>query len=174
MPRAKSWSPRVLHILKQLEADTAEHYHRRNVEQLFSVSASQAKELMSVAGAKVAGPGLDATVTRRKLIDYLKYSREGQDAVQEQERRHKLAERIRAEDDDLKLHRAVIGSETAPYASRERRFSDLPNVRLEPGRMVIVYQGKEDLLHQLIMLSRAMLNEPEILDQLTEPQEAAS
>jgi hypothetical protein len=156
-----------LNILATLEADTAESYTRRQVEKLFMISASQAKELMAVAGAKVAGPGLEATVLRRRLIDYLKFSREGQDAAVEMERRKALAKKLNDAEEDLRFHKIPISKATP--ADERRGFKDLPNVHLEPGKLVIVFDGRDDLLHQLWMLSRAIGNEPELLDLLTEP-----
>jgi hypothetical protein len=147
-----------LQIIGYLQADTVEAYKRGAVEKLFDISASQAKELMTVAGAKA---GQELTVSRANLLFYLRNSREGQDAVTEMERRKKLAKRIHAAEEDLKLRNSVKLRVTRE--DEWSRYSDLPNVSIRPGLMQVAFTPGDpvDLLDTMYRWIKAVGNDHE-------------
>lgn len=133
MARPKSWIPRISHILQYLEEDTAVSYKRAEVEKLFSISASQAKELMSVAGAE---SGLELSVTRINLLRYVKYSPEADAALREIDRRKKLALRLKAAEEENRLRaRTLRVTKDAEWT----RFVDIPDVSVAPGMIQVAF-----------------------------------
>lgn len=163
MGRPKSWIPRIPHILQYLEADLAPHYKRGEVEKLFNVSPTQAKELMWVAGA---GRGVDQLiVSRSNLIAYVKHSPEAQEAFRELERRKRLATTLRAADDDAKLRTVPLPCSSADEWSKLR---DLPNVSIQPGRLVVTFTDPYDLFGTLYRLGKAAGNDWELFQKMCE------
>ena len=173
MPRPKSWLCRIALIIQHLEADVQDRYKRADVEKLFDVSASQAKDLMNVAGASPSRPGLELTVSRGNLLAYVQHSPEAQDALQEVERRSKLAKRLHAAEADLK-HRNV-----RLRVSKEddwTRFAELPNVSVQPGLVQIAFTPGDpvDVLDTLWRFIRAVGNEWDEFTRMCSPPAAAA
>lgn len=169
MARPKSWTPRIAHILGYLEADGTECYKRGEVEKLFDISASQAKELMAVAGAK-AGPEL--TVSRSNLLHYLKNSHEGQGALIEIERRKKLAKRLRDAEENLKLR--GIRLKASIKDAEWTRFEDLPNVSIQAGLLQVAFTPGDaiDLLDTLFRFIKAVGNDLDAFEGMCAPAAA--
>ena len=158
MARPKSWISRIAHILSYLEADSAERYRRADVEKLFSVSASQAKDLMEVSGAREARPGMERTVSRSNLLAYVKHSPEAQDALQEIERRKKLASKLRLAEQDLKFRNVRM---RVTKEDEWARFAELPNVAIQPGLLQVAFTPGDpvDVLDTLFRFLKACGNE---------------
>jgi hypothetical protein len=160
MPRPKSWISRITHILQYLEADTAENYTRVEVEKLFSISASQAADVMQIAGlSRAARPGVESRVSRLNLLHYVKHSPEAQDALQEIERRQRLAKSLRAAEEDLKLRNGVKLRVTKE--DDWCRFAELPNVSVQPGLVQIAFTPGDpiDVMDTLWRFVKACGNE---------------
>jgi hypothetical protein len=158
--------------LAYLQADTAERYKRTQVEKLFSVSASAAAELMKVAGATTLKPAGDLTVSRSNLLHYLKYSPEAQDALQEVERRKKLAARLQHAEADLKLRNVRL---RVTKDDEWSRFADLPNVSVSPGLLQVAFTPGDpvDVLDTLFRFLKACGNEWEEFTKMCAPAVAA-
>ncbi len=164
MARPKPWISRVLDILAALEADTKERYRRTDVEQLFRISADPARELMQLAGAK-SQQGVETTVDRRSLLDYVKYSREAQEAIQEQARRAAMAKKLKPSMEEQDLRRIEIPT-LRPGAYEWAMLQDLPtSIQIAspsqdaPGRLTIDFRDEVDLLEQLYALAKAVRND---------------
>ena len=160
MPTIKSWSGRIPLILQHLETDTWRFYPRRDVEVLFGVGRSQAIDLMHIAGADVRN-GAQTTATRENLRYYVERCPEAQAYLDEQDRKRKLATRLQQTSEELR-QRAIPIPGVEPE-DEWVKWVDLPHVRIEPGLMLIAFDGFHGLLHSLWMISRAMENEPEAL-----------
>ena len=165
MARPKSWIPRISFIIQHLEADTVERYKRSDVEKLFSIAASQAKDLMNIAGASPPRPGLDLTVSRVNLLAYVKHSPEAQDALVEIERRKKLAKRLQASEADLEQRKIRL---RVTKEDEWTRFAELPNVAIQPGLMQVAFTAGDpiDLLDTLFRFVKAAGNEWDVFTKM--------
>src|SRR6185312_5998258 len=101
MARPRPWINDIPRILKALEVATEQSFSRRDIQALFGIGRSAAVELMNVAGVTQGSEGHN--VSRRNLLQYVKYHPDFQVAIQEQARRAKLAEKLHAANADAKL-----------------------------------------------------------------------
>lgn len=149
MPRPKPWISSLPGIIAMVEVSQAEHFVRRDIEEIFGIKPSAAKELMGVAGGDACYTG-KLRVSRVKLLEYLRYSKDCRAALEEVERKKQRA--VEAEARKVRIP-VTLGDEWS-------LFSELPNVSLEPGKLTIVFDGEIDLLQQLWKLSKAIQNQP--------------
>ena len=173
MPRQKSWIPRITNILRYLETDTSKEYTRRQVETIFGIAADQATELMKVAGlSRQPRPGADSLVSRSNLLFYVKHSPEAQDALQEIERRKKLATRLQHAEADLKLRNVRL---RVTKEDEWARFEELPNVSVSPGLLQVAFTPGDpvDVLDTLFRFLKACGNEWEEFTKMCAPAVAA-
>lgn len=160
--RIKSWIERIPLILQRLETDGKAVYTRPEIAELFKIGSSQAANLMKIAGAEVRN-GIEATVTRANLKFYIERCPEAKHYLDELERKAKLAARLR---------QAAVPIIGVKAADEWTRFEDLSNVAIAVGELRIVFSGREDLLHTLWQLGRAIGNEPDLFAQLCDGEPA--
>lgn len=162
MPRPKTWIPQFEEILRTLEvAPPARVYDRQAIQEMFGLSVSGSKELMTIAGATSGGSGLASTVSRDRLIAYVSFCPE---VRAEKDRRERLAEKLEAAQKELPLRAIPV---EARRSDEWTNLQDMPNVVLEPGRAVIKFEGGRDgLLRQLYLLSKALQNDYEALERM--------
>lgn len=127
---------------------------------MFEIGASSAKDLMSAAGATAAGVGLESTVARDRLADYVRYT----EAEREMARRKRVADAMRISEEEKALARVPIV--LAERQDEWVRLADLQKVVLEPGRLEIRFDGWDDLLHQVWMFSRALVNQTAVMEKI--------
>lgn len=155
MPQRKTWLPRYPLILERLRASPAGIiFQRPDVEQLFAVGTTVAKELMGAAGCVVQpGPGTPAQVTREALLSYLLNSTDGRAAFAEVERRKRLAETLHKANQEAKLRTIRLPlTEADEWAG----FQDLPNLTLAHGVLTVVFSDPLDLMAQLYRFAKAV------------------
>jgi hypothetical protein len=145
--------------LQHLETDAQPLYTRAEVATLFQIGSSRAADLMHIAGAEIRN-GRAATVSRTNLRFYIERCPEARAFLSEEERKRKLAKRLRQTAEDLR--QKSVGILDAKPADEWTRWQDLPNVALEPGMMRIMFLDQQALLHTLWLISRAMANEPDV------------
>ncbi|MBI4876578.1 MAG: hypothetical protein HY822_18225 [Acidobacteria bacterium] len=113
---------------------------------------------MQRAGAMQAGNSL--VIVRLQLLDWLRRLAGGRRAEIEQEgyRVARLSSLLEAERQLLPGRKVEI--RVAPTVLREAGFATLPGtIHLGPGKLEIEFFGTEDLAHQLVELSQAMLRD---------------
>lgn len=167
MARPKSWIPRITQIIGYLEADTLDIYKRVDVERLFQISASQAKELMTVAGAR---PGQELRIFRSNLLFYVRNSEEGVGALRELERQKRFALKLSSMSRDA-VAKNALHIQVKP-GDEWIRFQDLPTVSFDAGRLTVRFTDTEDLCRQLMLLAKAATNEPDVFRQKCEGKAA--
>jgi len=170
MPLPKSWIGHVSQIINYLEADSADRYRRFEVEKIFGVSSSAAKEIMTVAGAKPVRPGLDRTISRVKLLAYVKYS---PDCQAEIERQREFASRMREAEEEQKLRSIPLG---VTAKDEWTKFADIPNVVLEPGLLQIRFTPGDPvgLLDAIYRFGKAACNQRHEFERMCGIQRRAS
>ncbi len=156
VPRKCEWIERVPSALAALRAIDCPTIDRRGVEILLGLSPRQAlRVLAAVPGSYAAGKSL--LIARGDLVVALERVLAGEDARREQRRRERVRERLEAARREAAARRVRIPA--AAETGRER-IPDLPaGIRLSPGELRIAFSGAEDLLRQLVELSRAIMND---------------
>src|SRR5579883_2364412 len=169
MARPKSWISRVPAIVDHLKSPGDERLGTLAVQELFGVSASQAKEILGFAGA-VAKPGFALSISRESLLYYVENSPEAAEALREHARRQALAKKLATAEEDQRLRRVPIAAKPGDEYSLLR---DLPDVTIESptedcaGEFRIVFRDREDLLRQLYRFSKAIAYQVDEFNQLT-------
>lgn len=125
MAKPKPWSDRVNELKGEVERSSKDYYVRHEIEDLFEIKRSAASELMESAGAERRGDQL--RLSRAKLLDYLKYSPEGQAAQTELLRRRKFA-------------KWLVEQKTTEWVRRRQIELDLQR-KAGPGDYVVVAKG---------------------------------
>jgi hypothetical protein len=156
MARPTSWGPRITQIIEHLEADfPLEHYDRGEVEKLFQISTSQAKGLMN----RVGRGGLGLTVSRSSLLDYVRNCAEAHQA-------RRFAGQLASMSREAAARKVRIPVRPGDEWIRFREL-DSVEIREEPPcqgsprrSLTVVFTDMEDLLRQLMLLSKAAMNEP--------------
>lgn len=160
MPRAKGFIARIGQILTDLEAFPGEKMIRSDIERIFQIPGSSAKNLMSVVGA-ARDEAHRLTVSRDTLLQYLKCSPEGRAITAEASRRRKFAANLtQARQEWIEqvqpLHQVEF---RVPTRYKKTRLRDLRQVSFEPGELRIRYAGRVDLASTLMQLSEALAND---------------
>jgi hypothetical protein len=174
MPRPKSWISCVSAIVEHLKSGDAESYGTAQVRELFRVSATQAKEILSVAGA-TARPGFPLTISRDNLLAYVENSPEAAEAIRETARRRKLAESLAVANEEQRLRRIPIHTQAGDEWTLLRELTGC--VRIQPpagaslGELAILFIDAEDLLRKLYRLSKAIGAEEDAFRKITAPAE---
>jgi hypothetical protein len=157
MPAQPSWYTRIPEILRQLDAEGSPPFLDRSaIEQLFGVGRRQAIRLMGVANGYQIGKTflVDAQSLRRFLAGI-----EGTGAgVQARGRKQRVLTALNEVANHAAAQRVRI--EIAP-AALQGRVADLPRALelIEPGRLLIHYQGAEDLLSRIVELAASATND---------------
>lgn len=161
--RVKSWTVRIPLILQHLETDSSPVYTRAEVEALFQIGRSRAIDLMHIAGAKIR-EGAEATVSRDNLQYYIERSPEAHAFLVEEERKKKLAAKLRQTSEELRQRGVPIPG--LKPSDEWTKWTDLPNVAVTPGLMQVVFDDQTNLIHTLWMISKAIANEPDVFREM--------
>jgi hypothetical protein len=154
MPRACPWLVRLPLIVEALGRSKVSHFLRGEVQELFGIGPSAAKDLMANAGGMTpGGPGTHAVISRENLLYYLCHSPVAQDAMAELARRKRLAETLKPADDELRLKAVRLA---CTRADEWADFQDIPGLTLRPGMLAIAFTDAQDLCAQLFRLSKAI------------------
>lgn len=150
MPPKPQWYHRVPDILAQLEGLEVPVLDRACLESVFRVGRWQANALMKRFGGFPSGNTF--LLEREELVKRLEAIRDGASFTEERRRRLRLSQELE-EAARVQKARAV-----KLQVSRERveRARGLPEgVTVQPGQLVVEFDGVEDLLRRLYEISQA-------------------
>lgn len=171
MGRPKPWLSRVPLIIGILESSAEEFFNRGDVESMFGIARSAAQSLMFVAGmSRTVGPNNQEilVVSRTNLLHYLRNSPETHNAMVEAARRARLASKLKAAQEDLKLRTVRL---RVTQADEWTRFEELPNVSIQPGLMQVAFTPGDpvDLLETLFRWIKAVGNDYDAFAKMCAP-----
>ena len=161
----RSWMLKIPNIIALLGAHPRPDLTRSEVQQVFDLGRSQATDLMRIAGAQVRNGGR-TTVDRESLLFYVERCPEAKGFLDEVKRRAKLAQRLREQIEQQRLRAIQIPGEVAmeTFQRMATTWADVPHAALEPGRLVIVFEDRASLLQTLMLVCKAIANEPEAIE----------
>jgi hypothetical protein len=168
MARLKPWIGRIPQLLQYFREEEQAKYQRREIQEIFGISSSPAIELMHVVGCKFDPKIADSgalVCSREKLVDYLTYGPEAQQAAQEALRRAKLAEKLNAAAKDQKLRTIELMDRSQV---QDWLLKDLANVNIENGICTVVFSSAVDLMQQLYKLVQAAGSEWDAFEKICE------
>jgi hypothetical protein len=154
MPRQNEWYqhlPAALEILRGLPCPVVD---RASIETLFHLGRRQAIRFLARFGGYQSGRTY--LLDRIELIHQLEALLDEPDYHRDRSRRRRVAIMAR----DLQKDWAARQTPVSPPLSNIRSLNDLPRaVRLDEGRLEIVFQTREELLTHLLALVRALAAE---------------
>jgi flavin-binding protein dodecin len=160
MPRLKTWIPNIPKIRKQLaEMQPKQPLGPADLQQMFGIGKSAAYDLVQLIGPSPEYGTEAATsciVTAEAVLNYLRYSPEGQASEMEQARRERVERTLEdaKADQELRKHKLPVSSIDQWF-----RLKDLP-VTIEAGLLrrsvVIQFDDANDFLRTLHRLSNAL------------------
>lgn len=150
MPAKPQWLLRLPQINEALESIVAPVIDRDSIEQLFGVSRRRAIQLLHRFGGYQVGKTF--FVERQELLAQLEAIRAGEVFSREAKRRHRV---VRELDEISRLQRARAVKFQVSREEIERARALPEGVRVEPGRLVVDFEGIEDLLARLFKLSQS-------------------
>jgi hypothetical protein len=155
MPAKPTWLLRVTDIIDQLRAADTLLIDRSAIEKIFQVRRRRAIDLMRHFGGYQVGRTF--LIHKIELLRALDAVAAGEEFSHESRRKARVVESLDRARKEIAARRISI---PATEGFLDRRIPDLPeSIQLEPGRLRIEFRGAEDLLHQLLELSRAIMND---------------
>jgi hypothetical protein len=160
MPAKPRWWSQIPRILESLDALESSWLDRSSLEQLFGVRRRRAIELLNAFGGFQAGRTF--LIEREALTRHLRAVLEDRDFDWERRRRFRLSEAL---SDARQIAQArQVSIPTLPPSPT------LPDgVRLAPGRLIIEFQGVQDLLAKFYAISQAAASDFEAFQKAVEP-----
>lgn len=167
--RAKSWIDAIPDILQQLKPNFERIYTCRDVQGVYKTNRSGAAIIMGSAGAKIRN-GVVTTITGEALYWYTAGCPEAKAYLESVARREALEKRL-VQTLEEKRQRSV----KVPCRPSDEWtcWKDIPTVTFCSGKLELRYIDREDLLHTLWLMFKAMANEPAEFERLCDPQAAA-
>jgi len=154
MPAKPQWLLRLPQIIEALESIVAPVVDRDSVEQLFGISRRRAIQLLHRFGGYQAGKTF--LVERQGLLAQLEAIRDGQAFSQEAKRRRRVLHEL-DEISRLQKARAVKIKVSREEIAKARGLPE--GVRVEPGRMVVEFEGMDQLLSRLFQVSQSAVRD---------------
>jgi hypothetical protein len=170
MPAKPRWLLHIPEILDQLRALQVPVVDRAVCERIFSVGRRRAISLMQCFGGYRSGNAV--LVDRLELIAKLEDLWESPDAVSEQKRKTRLADRLESVRRYQKAAAVVI---PVSASSDEIRLPELPvGIAIESGRLTVEFNRTEELLQRLFEVAKAAANDFEAFQAVVERNRPAS
>ena len=167
MPAPPRWLVRLPDILRDLQKMHVPVVDRAAVETLFGVRRRRAIQMMGEFGGFQSGRTF--LVDRAALILHLSLLAEGSEFEHEHRRRNHLSHELAAIRQRAQAARVFIP--VSPDV-RQTRLANLPGgVLLERGKLVVLFEGSDDLLQKLFALSQALANDFGILQAFLDQNE---
>ena len=160
MPAKPLWLLRLPQIIEALESIVAPVVDRESVERLFGVSRRRAIQLLHRFGGYQAGKTF--LVDRQDLVAQLRAIRDSEVFSREAKRRERVVREL-DEISRLQKARAVKIKVARDEAAKARGLPQ--GVRVEPGRLVVEFEGLEELLTRLFKLSQSALQDFAVFEQ---------
>lgn len=155
MPPKPSWLKRIPAIRATLEGLSEPLLDRAAIEQLFRVSPRRAMRLAHDMGARQVGHAL--VVEREDVLAFVTDRQLERVRVLERARRRHLRDAIEEAQRDLAARRVRI---TMPATGSASTLRELPSsVALGPNGLHVTFTDPQDLLRQLLLLSRAIAHD---------------
>ncbi len=150
MPAKPQWLLRVPEIIETLEAITAPVVDRACLEILFHVSRRRAIQLLDHFGGYQAGKMF--LIDRLELLRELELLRNSEAFSREKKRRGRVLDEL---EEVSRLQRARAVKFAVSRAEVEKARGLPQGVRVEPGRLVVDFEGIEELLGRLFQVSQS-------------------
>jgi hypothetical protein len=150
MPSKPQWLLRVPEIIDALGSMTAPVLDRASLESLFRVSRRRAIQLLHrFEGYQV---GKTFLVDRQELVRQLQVLRNGEAFSREKKRRGRVLDEL---EEVSRLQRARAVKFAVSRAEVEQARGLPEGVRIEQGRLVVDFEGIDELLSRLFTLSQS-------------------
>ena len=161
MPRPVSWLPRLHEITRSVANSIRSHYDRRDLETLFELQPRAAQKLLELF--PTIQVGTSRLVDRETLAVFLERVRDSEDTTV-------LFEDIRAEKVQVSHRkvRSLVRRDVEPLSLE----SLPPDLKIEPGRVVVSFRTIEDLAQSMYLLARIIESDGEALAARFELREA--
>lgn len=160
MARTLSWGSQVYAIRDTVRNSQIETWVRKDIERLFGVKRVSAQNLMKAVGEldDVAGRHM---VSRASLLSYLDMLIQAEDT--------ELAHREHLQLAEPAPHRRVLKN-TLPKDMESIMFRDLPlAIAIGRGRIEITGQNADAVIHNLLLLAKALENDLDSIRQVLDP-----
>ena len=156
MPAKPGWYSKINDVIRELEALPRPFVDRATVEFLLGVGRRRAQQIL--APCIMDRVGANGLADRDAFIAHLRRLAEGDDGYYERQRRRKVAA-ILAQLQKERLEQPQLLVE-APLQVLTQEFENLPEgVRLEPGRITVIFDQPQQALEKLLALAMAISND---------------
>jgi hypothetical protein len=156
VPAKPHWYSRIPTVIQALEALPRPFVDRATVESLLGVGRRRAQQIL--APCVTGRLGSNGLADRASLIAHLRRLAHSDTHHYEQRRRQKVAAKL-AELEKERRERPRLLVE-APTQVVSQEFANLPpDVRLEPGRIVVEFTHPQQALEKLLTLAMAISND---------------
>ncbi|MBY0373989.1 MAG: hypothetical protein K2Q23_08330 [Bryobacteraceae bacterium] len=146
MPRQPQWLHRLDAIIQDLEERAEPVVGRAEIASLFGISGRQALRLCRNWGAHAVGGA--CVFERRELMERLRRLTGSESIQAERQRREEFGERLGQLERAAAGRRVRLGGAEGPGADVGRR------IEWRPGRMICEFGSAEELMEQLLWISR--------------------
>lgn len=164
MPAKPRWYSRINDIVKEIQSLSRSFVDRATIEFLLGIGRRRAQQIMSPCITDRVGT--NGLADREGLIAHLRHLAEGDDAYYERQRRRKVAQTL-AELHKEQLERPPLLVE-APVQVLTQEFDNLPEgIRLEPGRITVIFDRPQEALEKLLALAMAIRNDLDLFESST-------
>lgn len=155
MAAKSQWLLQIPYIIEQLSALDAPVVDRAVCERLFGVKRRRAITLMQQFGGYQAGNTI--LIDRLALMAHLQRKLNEPQIEEEKQRKQRLSEHLAK----LEKHRraAAVRIPVGPEAVNCTVADLSPGVRFESGKLIVKYQGVEELLARLFELAKSAAND---------------
>lgn len=168
MPAKPAWYSKINEIVRDLEALPRPFVDRATVEFLLGVGRRRAQQILSPCICdRIGANGL---ADRDTFIAHLRGLTQSEVASYERQRRRKVAT-ILGQLKKQRLAQPQVLIE-APVHVLTQKLATLPEgVRLEPGRIIISFDGPQQALEKLLALAMAIGNDFGHFEREVQPRE---
>ena len=156
MPAKPGWYSTINEVIRELEALPRPFVDRAAVEFLLGVGRRRAQQIL--APCIMDHVGANGLADRDAFIAHLRRLAEGDDGYYERRRRRKVAAILTQLQKERLEHPQLLVE--APVQVLTQEFENLPEgVRLEPGRITVVFDQPQQALEKLLALAMAISND---------------
>jgi hypothetical protein len=155
VPAKPAWYSKISEVIRELERLPRPFVDRATVEFLLGVGRRRAQQIM--APCVMDRVGTNGLANREEFIAHLRRLAESDAGHYERRRRRKVAAILEEwQKERLELPRLLV---EAPARVAEQELENLPEgIRLEPGRITVMFDQPQQALEKLLALAMAIGN----------------